>query len=220
MRQATAGTWSCGARRTSWSARIRPASSSWSARRPFGRRTRGRGRRCCAWLRMLPVRPHSAPVTLGTTPCAHTTCLDSERKPASILRAGGRHRPHGAQGTSALPRQVAGLLGLPAETRKVCCCARTARMRLPCCGAAVTLYLRLRAGLRPGDALVDLYCGSGAMALGLARECERAGFQLGSVTGVEADASAVRDGRANAQRNGIRNATCAMSHVVAQGTLL
>ena len=87
--------------------------------------------------------------------------------------------------------------------------------RLPSCAAAVILRIWLRAGLRPGDALVDLYCGSGAMALGLARECERAGFQLGSVTGVEADAGAVRDGRENARRNGIRNVTCAISHVMA-----
>lgn len=67
---------------------------------------------------------------------------------------------------------------------------------------------------------MDLYCGSGAMALGLARECERAGFQLGSVTGVEADAGAVRDGRENARRNGIRNAKCAVSHVMAHSALL
>ena len=70
----------------------------------------------------------------------------------------------------------------------------------------VMMVLQMRAGLRPGDALVDLYCGSGALALGLARECERAGFELGSITGVEAVASALRDGRANAQRNGIRKA--------------
>ena len=67
---------------------------------------------------------------------------------------------------------------------------------------------------------MDLYCGSGAMALSLARECERAGFQLGSVTGVEADAGAVRDGRANAQRNGIRNVTCVMSHIMAHSALV
>ena len=67
--------------------------------------------------------------------------------------------------------------------------------------------MQMHAGLRPGDTLVDLYCGSGALALGLARECERAGFELGSVIGVEAVTSALRDGRANAQRNGIRRVT-------------
>ena len=60
------------------------------------------------------------------------------------------------------------------------------------------------AGLRPGDSLVDLFCGSGAMALGLARACSSLGFELGSVVGADACAPAVRDGVANAAHNGMR----------------
>lgn len=59
------------------------------------------------------------------------------------------------------------------------------------------------AGLRPGDSLVDLFCGSGAMALGLARACSELGFELGSVVGADACAPAVRDGAANAAHNGM-----------------
>jgi len=49
---------------------------------------------------------------------------------------------------------------------------------------------------------VDLYCGSGAVALGLARAARDAGVELASVTGADASAPAVRDGAANAARNG------------------
>lgn len=62
---------------------------------------------------------------------------------------------------------------------------------------------RCRAGLRSGDALVDLYCGSGAVALGLARAACDAGIELASVTGADACAAVVRDGAANAARNGV-----------------
>lgn len=53
-------------------------------------------------------------------------------------------------------------------------------------------------GTRPGR-LLDLYCGTGALGLCLARH-------VGEVLGVESNAEAVRDAQANAERNGVANA--------------
>lgn len=54
---------------------------------------------------------------------------------------------------------------------------------------------------QPGrdERVLDLYCGTGTITLFLAR-------QAGSVTGIEYVEAAVRDARANAERNGITNA--------------
>jgi tRNA/tmRNA/rRNA uracil-C5-methylase (TrmA/RlmC/RlmD family) len=51
-----------------------------------------------------------------------------------------------------------------------------------------------------GDRLLDRFCGSGLIALSLARS-------FGSVTGIEANGSAVANARLNAGRNGIENAS-------------
>ena len=140
---------------------------------------------------------------------SHAACLDSGSEPASIWRASGGTAPHRGHGADALPKQAADSWGFPARVQDALSRENSAHAGSLAVPRLLRFITRSRAGLRAGDALVDLYCGSGAMALSLARECERAGFQLGSVTGVEADAGAVRDGRANAQRNGIRNVTCA-----------
>jgi 23S rRNA (uracil1939-C5)-methyltransferase len=52
----------------------------------------------------------------------------------------------------------------------------------------------------PDDRLLDLFCGSGLIALSLARS-------LGSVAGIEANGNAVRNARLNAGRNGVQNAS-------------
>ncbi len=54
------------------------------------------------------------------------------------------------------------------------------------------------------DSVLDLYCGLGNFTLPLARVC-------GSVHGVEGDAGLIDRARANAQRNGITNATFAVA---------
>ncbi|KAJ9519978.1 hypothetical protein QJQ45_014706, partial [Haematococcus lacustris] len=56
------------------------------------------------------------------------------------------------------------------------------------------------AGLQPGELLLDLYCGTGSIALLLARQC-------GQVLGYEANAAAIVDAQQNARHNGIVNAT-------------
>ena len=60
------------------------------------------------------------------------------------------------------------------------------------------------AGLMPGDVAHDLFCGTGTIALYLARACRR-------VYGFELEESAVRDARANAELNGVTN--CEFRHV-------
>ena len=65
---------------------------------------------------------------------------------------------------------------------------------------AETLYgiVRQYAGLGGGETVVDLYCGTGTIALFLAAEA-------GQVIGVEQAAEAVADARRNSRRNGIGN---------------
>jgi 23S rRNA (uracil-5-)-methyltransferase RumA len=58
------------------------------------------------------------------------------------------------------------------------------------------IFARLRPLVRPGSALVDLYCGPGTFALFFAA-CGA------SVVGIEEDPNAVREARANANRNGL-----------------
>jgi 23S rRNA (uracil1939-C5)-methyltransferase len=55
------------------------------------------------------------------------------------------------------------------------------------------------AGLSPSDRLCDVYCGAGTITLMMARHCR-------SAVGVEIVPAAVENARANAVRNGIRNA--------------
>lgn len=66
------------------------------------------------------------------------------------------------------------------------------------------------AGLRPGETLLDAYCGIGTIGLSaaaaLAREQKDADLKTGGVIGVEINGDAVRDAVANARANGIRNA--------------
>jgi len=59
--------------------------------------------------------------------------------------------------------------------------------------------VREEAELAAGDVLYDLYCGTGALGLALARDCRE-------VRGYELVEEAVRDARRNAVRNGIENA--------------
>lgn len=54
------------------------------------------------------------------------------------------------------------------------------------------------AGLRPDDRLLDLYCGTGAIGLTLAR-------RVAAVTGLESNEAAVSDARRNATLNGLTN---------------
>ena len=54
------------------------------------------------------------------------------------------------------------------------------------------------AALRPDEAVLDLYCGAGTITLCLAR-------QAGKAYGVEVVDAAIRDAKANAERNGIEN---------------
>ncbi len=58
------------------------------------------------------------------------------------------------------------------------------------------IFARLRPLVRPGSAIVDLYCGAGTFALFFAA-CGA------TVTGIEEDHTAVREARANAERNGL-----------------
>ena len=53
--------------------------------------------------------------------------------------------------------------------------------------------------VRPGERVVDAYCGVGAIALALAR-------RAGEAVGIEAHAGAVADAAASAAQNGIANA--------------
>jgi 23S rRNA (uracil1939-C5)-methyltransferase len=52
---------------------------------------------------------------------------------------------------------------------------------------------------QPGETILDLYCGTGSIALQLAQ-------QAGQVIGIEINESAIADARANAELNGISNA--------------
>ncbi len=65
---------------------------------------------------------------------------------------------------------------------------------------ALHLYQKVRelAGLRGDELVYDLYCGTGTIALFLARACLR-------VTGLEYVAEATEDARINARNNGIEN---------------
>ena len=53
---------------------------------------------------------------------------------------------------------------------------------------------------RPNRTLLDLYCGTGSIGLSLARDFEK-------IVGVEINEEAVVDARANAERNGVENAS-------------
>ncbi len=68
-------------------------------------------------------------------------------------------------------------------------------------GQAERLFdlVREMAAAGPSTRLLDLYCGSGAIGLCLARDVER-------VTGIEIVPEAIADARGNAERNGIANA--------------
>lgn len=55
------------------------------------------------------------------------------------------------------------------------------------------------AALKPGDLLLDLYCGTGTIGLSMAK-------QAGRLIGVEVIPEAVEDAKENALRNGIKNA--------------
>ncbi len=55
------------------------------------------------------------------------------------------------------------------------------------------------AGLRPEDTVCDVYCGAGTITLNMARHCAGA-------VGIEVVPQAIENARANAARNGIRNA--------------
>lgn len=59
---------------------------------------------------------------------------------------------------------------------------------------------------RPGDAVLDLYCGLGNFTLPLAR-------RAGSVLGVEGEASLIARARANARLNGLGNARFAVANL-------
>lgn len=60
--------------------------------------------------------------------------------------------------------------------------------------------VREAAALRPDDTALDLYCGTGTIALYLSGDCAR-------VAGYEQEASSIADAQANAQRNGVANCT-------------
>ena len=62
---------------------------------------------------------------------------------------------------------------------------------------------------RPGDFLLDLFCGSGLIALSLARS-------LLACVGVEANGNAVRNARLNAERNGIENVSFLLKDLTRQ----
>jgi tRNA/tmRNA/rRNA uracil-C5-methylase (TrmA/RlmC/RlmD family) len=68
-------------------------------------------------------------------------------------------------------------------------------------GAALLLFQRAReyAALQPGETLLDLYCGVGALTLFLGRNAGRA-------VGVDVVPAAIEDARQNALRNGIGHA--------------
>ena len=67
---------------------------------------------------------------------------------------------------------------------------------------AELLYAKARelAELRPGDLLLDLYCGAGSIGLSMAKDCRE-------VIGIEIVDSAVECARFNAENNGITNAS-------------
>ena len=67
---------------------------------------------------------------------------------------------------------------------------------------AELLYAKARelAELRPGDLLLDLYCGAGSIGLSMAKDCRE-------VIGIEIVDSAVECARFNAENNGIKNAS-------------
>lgn len=71
------------------------------------------------------------------------------------------------------------------------------QVNLPQAEAAYRLMAQAL-GLSRGDAVLDLYCGAGAIALGLAR-------QVRTVTGIEESPHAVADASASAALNGIVN---------------
>ncbi|MCS7000994.1 MAG: 23S rRNA (uracil(1939)-C(5))-methyltransferase RlmD [Bacteroidota bacterium] len=56
------------------------------------------------------------------------------------------------------------------------------------------------AALSPDDQVWDLYAGAGTLTLPLARQCKQ-------IVGIESNSAATADARANAERNGITNAT-------------
>lgn len=65
--------------------------------------------------------------------------------------------------------------------------------------ASMYSAIQAAAALRPGDTVVDLYCGAGTISVWLARHCA-------AVTGVDVSHSAIADARVNAKVNGVRNA--------------
>jgi len=69
--------------------------------------------------------------------------------------------------------------------------------------AAALAYRKLGelAGIRPGDTVLDLYCGTGTIGL-----CLASAFGADRLTGVEIVPEAVENARENALRNGITNA--------------
>lgn len=66
---------------------------------------------------------------------------------------------------------------------------------------------------QPGDTLLDLFCGAGAIGLSMARSCRE-------VVGIESVAEAVADARENAAANGIDNARFFCSDAENAGELL
>src|SRR5262249_48104670 len=68
--------------------------------------------------------------------------------------------------------------------------------------------VRDAASLERGDVLHDLYCGTGAIGLVLARDA-------GEVVGFEQVSAAVRDARRNAELNGVANARFVEGDVLA-----
>lgn len=68
--------------------------------------------------------------------------------------------------------------------------------------SAATLYevVESFASLTGNETILDLYCGTGSIALSLAEQCQ-------SVTGFEISAAAIRDARQNSRLNNIENCT-------------
>lgn len=64
-------------------------------------------------------------------------------------------------------------------------------------------------GLQPQDRVLDLFCGTGTIALVLARHCR-------SVIGVDGSRAAITDARSNAQLNNITNASFWVADLASQ----